>query len=501
MSKPSAASVLQELNGKALTGNLDVLAFLADNFILENGRPISLEPWQREKVLEPVFVKDESGRRRFDTYLCGIAKKNGKSTLASLLGVGALLLDDPAPEVYSAAGDKDQAKIIFRMVKKAFERSAGLRPFVRIYSDTIERVDGAGFYKVLSADAPTTHGLNASCVIWDELWNQPSYDLWEALTHSPTRANPFHFVVSYAGYQARKGNLLWDLYSRGRAGDDSRMYMFWLDGDDANPATWVTQEYLDRQRRRLPDHIFRRLHRNEWSVAEETKVFRVPQECWQGSFENPIDSGTYVAGIDLAKSRDFTAWAILRTDVQPARLVDFGKLPHIDYTAQVQILAGKMHSFQNPTALVDAGAAGTAVIELMRQSKMNVEEFSFTSERKAKIVTDLAVDFEQKAVVLPGDGRTIDEKRFVNDLEAELFNFEPTVLRSGNIRYEAGSGYHDDLIMALCLSHEMQMRQREVREPMMTCVSLDENEGPLVDRYANLPVNDPGPERWWHKLN
>jgi len=45
----------------------------------------------------------------------------------------------------------------------------------------------------------------------DELWNQPSYDLWEALTHSPARENPFHFIVTYAGFQARSGNLLWDL--------------------------------------------------------------------------------------------------------------------------------------------------------------------------------------------------------------------------------------------------------------------------------------------------
>jgi len=96
--------------------------------------------------------------------------------------------------------------------------------------------------------------------------------------------------------------------------------------------------------------------------------------------------------------------------------------------------------FGNPKALVDANAAGTVVIELMREQGLNVKEFKFTSESKARIVTDLAVGFEQRKLLLPSVGRTPDENRAVHDLEAELFNFEPTVLRSGSVRYERVSG-------------------------------------------------------------
>lgn len=451
------SETLKLLGEKARADELDVLAFLEDHFYVESGQPIQFQPWQRGNILDPL-LRFENGRRKWDTFLVGIPKKNGKSTVAACAAVYALLLDDPAPEVYSAAGDKDQARIIFRAVRKAFDRSPGLRPFVKLYGDTIERVDGEGFYRVLSADAPTSHGFNPSAVIWDELWNQPSYDLWEALTHSPARKNPFHFVATYSGYQARSGNLLWDLYQRGVRGDDPRQYTFWRSGPDANLASWVTPEYLESQRRRLPDHIFRRLHWNEWSVARETKVFRVPQECWIGAFEEPLDRATYVAGIDLAKVRDFTAWFVIRTDVRPYRVVDFGKLPHIDYTAQVDFLAAKLQRFRNPICLVDKGAAGTAVIELLAKRGLKVRDFSFTAESKSEIVTALAVAFEQRQIILPGSGRNNDEKRFVHDLEAEIFNFEPTVLKSGHLRYEGAHGYHDDLVMALCLAFEAVKR-------------------------------------------
>ena len=68
-------------------------------------------------------------------------------------------------------------------------------------------------------------------------------------------------------------------------------------------------------------------------------------------------------------------------------------------------------------------------------------------------MTDVVMGFEQRKLLLPSSGRTLDESRAVQDLEGEIFNFEPTVLRSGGLRYEAASGYYDDLVMALCLSY------------------------------------------------
>jgi hypothetical protein len=446
---------LRALDASAREDNVDALGFLERHFILKgcNPKPIHFEPWQVEHVLAPVFTKINH-RRAYDTYLNGLPKKNGKSTLGSNVGVYGLLLDDPNPEVYSVAGDKEQASIIFTLTKEVFERSAELRPLVKIRKNVIERVDGNGFYRVLASDGSGNHGLNPSCVIWDELWNQRNYDLWEALTHCPARENPFHFIVTYAGYQACAGNLLWDLYSRGIAGNDPKMYMFWLSGEYANRASWVSPEYLARQRLRLPEHIYRRLHENDWSTAETTKVFRLAQECWQGAFENFILGSAYSVGIDLAKHHDFTTWAVIRRDVEPCRLVDFGKLPHVDYTNQIEFLAATLQRFGNPQVLVDASGAGTVVIEELRKRRLNVKEFTFTNQSKAELVTALAVGFEQRKLLLPSSGRTVDEKRAVHDLEAELFNFEPKVLNSGAVRYEAASGYHDDLVMALCLAYE-----------------------------------------------
>ena len=248
--------------------SIDIKTF-SKLFFLEDGNPIQLEDWQLDNIIDPIFYTfREDGTRQFNQALCGMPKKNGQSSLSSLVAAYMLLADgEPEPEVYGAAGGKDQAKIIFSQTAKAIQRSPILANEVKIYRDTIVRNDDRGFYKVLSADAAIQHGFNQHCTIWDELWNQPSYDLWEALTHSPARKQPLHFIVSYAGYQPFEGNLLFDLYQRGLKGTDPRMHFFWT---NENHASWVTEEYLQQQKDRLPEHIYKRLHLNEWTTGSGT---------------------------------------------------------------------------------------------------------------------------------------------------------------------------------------------------------------------------------------
>jgi len=66
--------------------------------------------------------------------------------------------------------------------------------------------------------------------------------------------------------------------------------------------------------------------------------------------------------------------------------------------------------------------------------------------------------------------RTLDENRAVHDLEVELFNFEPTLLNSGKLRYEAAGGYHDDIVMALALAYSEA--SHIPREPLVEVIEL-----------------------------
>ena len=81
----------------------------------------------------------------------------------------------------------------------------------KIYRDSIVLDNTNSFIKAISADSETKHGLNASCIIVDELHTQPNRELYEVLQSSTgARAQPLTVGISTAGND--RGHLCRDLY-------------------------------------------------------------------------------------------------------------------------------------------------------------------------------------------------------------------------------------------------------------------------------------------------
>ena len=93
----------------------------------------------------------------------------------------------------------------------------------------------------------------------------------------PTRPDALIWITSYAGIRHAPGIPLYDYLQTGKRGDDPRMYFSWFGGDFTTDAALVDAEpeiranpsiasfsadYLVQQRKRLPNHKFRRLHLN-----------------------------------------------------------------------------------------------------------------------------------------------------------------------------------------------------------------------------------------------
>ena len=317
---------------------IDPADFAARYVKLEDGSPMILEPWQRTRIIDPIFkTLTPEGLRVYNLALVGVAKKNGKSSLASLIALHALLADDePAPEVYSAAFDKDQARVVFKQVKGMVERSPQILKQVRIYKDAIELRHKDGVYIPLSSESKGRHGLNASCIVFDELWNQRTYDLWEALTHSPVRKQPLHFCITYAGLDPTKGNLLYDLYQTGKAGTDPGMLFVWFSGEGcgpgaANPASWITPAYLEQQKRRLPESRYTRMHCNRWTTGESSFLNKQDvDQALDSSLSNQAQGNgfVYFGGLDVGLTNDAAVFTIAHRDPATDQVhLDHNELP------------------------------------------------------------------------------------------------------------------------------------------------------------------------------
>jgi phage terminase large subunit-like protein len=253
---------------------------------------LRLRPWQRELV-DDLFTQDAAtGLRRYRQALIGTPRKNGKSTLGAALALYGLLVDQQeGAEVYSVAGDRMQADIVFREAKAMIEANPVLSADCRVYRYHIEVPERGAVYRVLSADAPRAQGLNPSFTIFDEVHVQPNEDLWAAMTlGTGFRLQPLTIGITTAGFN--KATLCGRLYEHGKrvlSGevDDPYFFFRWWEPDDpnadwTNPLVWQQAnpaygDFLQAASFReaigdplhptTPENEFRRFRLNQWTTT------------------------------------------------------------------------------------------------------------------------------------------------------------------------------------------------------------------------------------------
>lgn len=166
------------------------------------GKLIVLELWQKA-ILATIFgFIDIEGNRQYRKALLIIGKKNGKSTLASGIGLYMLLADgELGPEIYSAATKKDQAKIIWQEAKRMVRKSPSLLKRVRTLVAELCSDFNDGVFKPLASDSDTLDGLNVHCALLDEIHQWKSgRALFDIIADGViAREQPLIFACSTAG--------------------------------------------------------------------------------------------------------------------------------------------------------------------------------------------------------------------------------------------------------------------------------------------------------------
>lgn len=166
------------------------------------GRLVELELWEKALLAALFGFVDIEGNRQFRKCLLIVGKKNGKSLLASGIGLYMQLADgESGPEVYAVATKKDQAKIIWQEAKRMVRKSPTLLKRVRTLVSEIVSDFNDGTFKALASDADSLDGLNVHCALMDEIhqWKN-GRTLFDIVADGITaREQPLIFMTSTAG--------------------------------------------------------------------------------------------------------------------------------------------------------------------------------------------------------------------------------------------------------------------------------------------------------------
>ena len=166
------------------------------------GKSIELELWQKAYIESAFgFVDEETGLRKYKKVILFVAKKNGKSTIDSGLGLYGLMKDgEGGAEIYSIARIKDQAKIVWleakHMANKSPELSKRLRTTISgIYFDNKDAV-----FSPLASETNSLDGKNPYYVFADEVWAWEDMGLLDIMEDGmSSREQPMFFETSTMG--------------------------------------------------------------------------------------------------------------------------------------------------------------------------------------------------------------------------------------------------------------------------------------------------------------
>lgn len=291
------------------------------------GEPLVFTEWQRW-LLNALLERRTDGRLRNRRALIGLPRKQGKSLLGSTLALYGLFAGEAGAEVYSAAGDRQQARIVFNEAKQQIQNSPMLSAECNVYRDAIEVRRFGAVYRVLSSDGKLQQGLNPSMVVFDELHVQHNDDLWDALTlGSGARLDPITIGITTAGFDLE--TLCGRLYQYGKSVaaqeivDDNFGFYWWeanKDCDINNVAQWnkanpnlvlglIDAEDMQVSARQTSEMAFRRYRLNQWVRSQESWL---PVGAWEnmvGDATINTDDECYV-GIDMALKHDSIAIVI-----------------------------------------------------------------------------------------------------------------------------------------------------------------------------------------------
>ena len=305
------------------------------------GQPVELEDWQLQYLVAPVFGwKHPDGSRIFRTVWFEVPRKNGKSTVASALGLVLFCADgEQGAEVYSAAASESQATIVFGEARKMAAASPALSKRLEILRKALVAPKTGSVFRALSRVAEAAHGLNVHGGIIDEVHVHKSRHLIDAIeTGTGARTQPLVIFLTTANdgdetsIYAEKHNYTVQLAKR--VVEDPTFYgVIWAaeETDDpfaestwrkANPGlgTTVQLDYVRKEARRaksIPAYFpaFCRLTLNR-RVRAENRALNIAD--WDASAglvaEDKLAGRICYGGLDLASTLDIAAFVLVFPD-------------------------------------------------------------------------------------------------------------------------------------------------------------------------------------------
>ena len=261
-------------------------------------------------------------------------------------------------------------------------------------------------------------------------------------------------------------NWFFEMWTRGQDPDqpDYSSYHF-----PTRSSPYIPDSEVEEAKLTLPADVFAQEYEAAF-LDEAAGVFRGIADCIGGELEDYIPGHKYVIGWDIAKHTDWSVVSVLDTDhkvdmmVRP-HLVEWQRFNDISYVHQmdiVQRVSEKYHAY----VLLDSTGLGDPIFDSLTARGVPCLPYHFSSTTKQQLIQNLAVDIQNRDLTFP------DIPVLRNELEIYQYEIGPT----GNVKYSAPEGMHDDCVISLALADWAARHPAWMSNPIMM---QDDGEGQI----------------------
>lgn len=415
--------------------------------------------WQPHDGQAPILESDA----RFRMVACG--RRWGKTEMSA--HEATRYLGEPDTLVWWVAPTYDIADIGFNAVEKAIPRPL-VDDVKRSKPKAIDLKNGSRI-SFRSADREDSlRGEGLDLLILDEAAMIPERAWSNELR--PTLSDTLGDMIAISTPKGRGWFYRW--FERGES-DDHPDAECWQAPTSENPH--IPNSEIEDAQRELPQRVFEQEYEALF-LDESGGVFEdLDDRLFTAGYDLPVPPTAaeppFATGVDFARHQDYR---VTITIDATGRLVYYDRGQH-EAWPQIQAGVENVASQYDGVVAVDASRDNKIVADL-EAAGVNVEPVTFSSQSKQQLIEDLVATVESGDLTAPE----------IPQLRHELSIFEYDVTPSGNVRYDAPEGFHDDTVDALALAVSV-MGSGVV--PTATANFGDEDDaGPNSSEFKESPI-------------
>jgi hypothetical protein len=376
--------------------------------------------------------------RRFNWLAAG--RGYWKTTMCAMIAIRKALLGE---QIIWGAPTYDQVRIALKVVRKC----AGLSGKFIAKENAIQFLTGGEIIFRSFDDPETKRGFHPHGAVLDECGSLIPDAYYKVIR--PMLVNKQGWVW---GISSPNGfNWFWKEWNEAKRDPDSMSWQAPTLGAEVTEHGLVRKPHplenpyihwteMESQFRNMTGLAFKQECLGEF-IESGGALFPNVDECSIGVYgKERIEGHTYVIGIDIGKSIDFTV--ISTFDVGRREQVDILRFTGLSFDLQLGRIENQIRKWRPFLIIIESNAAGWAFIDFLTKQGYPVMGFTTSPTTKKDAFDALILAFDQKTISV-----IRDEQQMV-----ELKSIQPIKLPSGGLKYAGPAEVHDDMVMAMALA-------------------------------------------------